>query len=200
VKAPNVDPKAAPGSDHATFEGIVADLRVAGEPAISRLGAATAALRAAELELRDALVDVAERPDPAWRRYVAETDHAMVEMESQLTIAAARLRAELASTRDELRQVLDTAGGLSRARLDNLNVQVHLGERQVRDATRRRVEALRAASHRINEVVAAADHEAEMSLAQLRTATADALGDLWSVLGGLASSLGPERRADPARD
>ena len=196
MKAPNVDPKAAPGSDHATFEGIVADLRVAGEPAISRLGAATAALRAAELELRDALVDVAERPDPAWRRYVAETDHAMVEMESQLTIAAARLRAELASTRDELRQVLDTAGGLSRARLDNLNVQVHLGERQVRDATRRRVEALRAASHRINEVVAAADHEAEMSLAQLRTATADALGDLWSVLGGLASSLGPERTSD----
>src|SRR4051812_13861352 len=133
-------------------------------------------VRTASTYLRAALDDLHTSEDVAWRSYADEVDRALVHLDVELQVAAARLRAERAESRDELSVALHEAAESWRSRRDDARVQARLLEMERRDAGRSAVEELHRARTEVERALSGLSHDLGATLQEARQATVSAIG------------------------
>lgn len=155
------------------------------EPAVrdhvSRTGADAEAATAA---LREAVAELHRSDDEAWRRYAVDLEQATRRFDTTVGLAAARLRAERAASKEELGTVLDDVLQMWRARADELRVRVHVGGMNVRDLASDTVAELESASQRLGVVVGRLRGDAAETLTSLRDEARTALDEASDILDG----------------
>lgn len=174
-----------------TFDTILAAAQRIAEPekTAALVSEAAGAVRLAEVGLREALATIGVDSDPAWRRFASMADWAMIEMEIELTVAAASLMADRADTRHEVHGALSKATDAVRAALDELRLHAHLGQLDLQEAAARRAAAIDAALHTAAAIVSSAEHEAGSSLGDLRHTAVGALDGLRRTFVGAATTV-----------
>ncbi len=159
------------------------------------VSARTCTVESASVALRDAVRDLHQAEDQAWKRYADDVEHATLVLDSTLGVASARLRAERAATKNDLGRALETATETWKTRADEIRVQTHLGELDARDQGLHALDDLEVAGRRISAVLSTLRSDASASLKDLRTTTAHNLDELGRVLQSLGSGRG--RRSAP---
>ena len=149
------------------------------------LDAAQARLRAAATEVRGALVGFEGAEEEAWRSYARNVGRALAQLEDELDVARAELTAARAESGEELAESLRRARSSWATINDEMRLQAHLGELQVRDLYRRADEDLHQAGALIQTNLEALGHDAAGELAAAREQTSKALGKLRSAIFGL---------------
>lgn len=156
------------------------------EPAVrekvSRTGADGEAATAA---LRDAIRELHRSDDEAWRRYAVDLEEATRRFDATVGVAAARLRAERAASKEDLGAVLDEVVVSWRSRADEMRVRAHVGQMDARDLVSDTVAELDLATQRLGAVIALLRGSAGDTLTSLRREATDALDDAGRILRGL---------------
>ena len=156
------------------------------EPAVRELISRSGAdVEAATEALRDALRELHRSDDEAWRRYAVDLEEATRRFDTTVGLAAARLRAERAASKEDLGAVLDETVASWRARADELRVRAHVGQMDVRDFVTDAVEELDLASQRLGSVIARLRSGLGGGLLGLRTEAGEALEDVADIFNGL---------------
>ena len=162
------------------------------------LSVLTDSMESASVALREAVGELHQAEDDAWRRYARDVEHATLGLDSALGMASARLRAERAATKKEIGHALQTAAQTWRARADEVRVQTHLGEMEARDQGLHALADLELAGHRITEVINSVRADTGESLTALRASAQHGIDELGRVLHDLGSrrtgSSPPPRR------
>jgi hypothetical protein len=149
---------------------------------VTRSGADVEAATAA---LRDALQELHRADDEAWRRYAVDLEEATRRFDTTLGLAAARLRAERAVSKEDLGSVLDDVVQTWRTRADEMRVRAHVGEMDVRDKVGDTLGELDLATQRLGIVLARLQGGVGETLSAMRTEVAEALDDVTRILRGL---------------
>ncbi len=149
---------------------------------VSRSGADAEAATAA---LREALLELHRSDDEAWRRYAVDLEEATRRFDTTVGLAAARLRAERAASKEELGTVLDDMMQSWRARADELRVRVRIGQMDARDLATGTVEGLDRATHRLGTVLTHLTAGVSESLSSMRGEVRDALDEAADILDSL---------------
>ena len=134
------------------------------------VGAATAALRKALNELH-------KSDDEAWRRYAFDLEEASRRFDTTMGLAAARLRAERASSEHDLKEALDDVALSWRSRAEEIRVQAHIGSMDVRDRGEETISELERASQRVVTLLSRIRDEVTDSLTVMRDEARAALDD-----------------------
>lgn len=160
----------------------VADLDGA-DPAVreevSRSGADAEAATAA---LRDALTALHRADDEAWRRYAVDLEEATRRFDTSVGLAAARLRADRAASKEDLGSVIDEVVRIWRSRADEMRVRAHIGRMDARDVVSDTIEELDLASQRLGTVLGQLRGDVGESLSTLRSEVGRALDDAAAIL------------------
>ena len=119
-------------------------------------------------DLRDAVSALHEARDEAWKRYAAEVQEATIRFDAAMDLAAARLRAERAESREELADDLRDLASTWRGWADELRVQAHLGGMEARQFGSGAVDRLTEVGNRLGDLAASLGHAAGDSLSELR--------------------------------
>ena len=141
------------------------------------VGAATAALRKALNELH-------KSDDEAWRRYAFDLEEASRRFDTTMGLAAARLRAERASSEHDLKEALDDVALSWRSRAEEIRVQAHIGSMDVRDRGEETISELERASQRVVTLLSRIRDEVTDSLTVMRDEARAALDDAARILQG----------------
>lgn len=147
---------------------------------------AHAQVMGASADLREAVARLHRTEDEAWRRYGADVDRAVAQMETELSSAEAQLRVEQADSRDQLSAALQQVAETWRARADEVRLQILLGEMEARDAASQSLDALDRAGHRVVALVEELRHNTAASMSSLRDRTRDVVDDVRQALRGVA--------------
>ena len=139
---------------------------------------ATAALRAALQELH-------RSDDEAWRRYAVDLEEATRRFDTTVGLAAVRLRAERAASKEDLGSVLDDDMQSWRARADEMRVRAHVGQMDARDLVSDTVTELDLATQRLGAVVNRLGTEVGGTMASMRREVMSALDDAARIIRGL---------------
>lgn len=131
---------------------------------------ASSALRAAIRELHQA-------DDEAWQHYATAVEAATLRFDAMLGMAAAKLRAERATSQHALEDVLEDVATSWRARADEIRVQTHLGEMDARDAGLHTLDDLERAEHGLRRALVLLRTGVGSSLASMRTEVRRALDE-----------------------
>ena len=162
----------------------VADV-VGAEPAVrdevSRSGVDVEAATAA---LRTALHDLHESDDDAWRRYAYDLEEASRRFDTSMGLAAARLKAERAESKTDIKEALGGVADSWRSRAEEIRVQAHIGRMDVRDRGAETVSDLERASQRVGSLLTRLRDEVGESLAIMRDDARAALDDAAKILKG----------------
>ena len=148
----------------------------------SEVSQTTDDVETASAALRSALGQLHHSQDDAWRQYASDLEAASLRFDTTLAVAAARLRAERAASRDDLGEALDEVATAWRTRADEIRVQTRLGEMDARDAGLHLVEGLDQATHRISAIVASLTHDTKASLDTLKASAGHAFDELGHAL------------------
>lgn len=151
----------------------------------------TEAVESATTALREAISELHQTDDEAWKRYAADLEDATLRLDAALGVASARLRSERAGSKEELQAALEEAAASWRARADEIRVQTHLGEMEARDAGLHALDDLERAGRRISAVTTSLRDDAGESLTALRGNARHALDELGQVLHDLRPSRNP---------
>jgi hypothetical protein len=150
-----------------------------------KVSASGADAEAATAALREAIRELHRSDDEAWRRYAVDLEEATRRFDTTVGIAAARLRAERAASKEDLGSVVDDVMETWRARADELRVRAHVGQMDVRDLVSDTAAELDLASQRLGAVVVRLRSEVGESLTLLRHEVTTALDDAGRILRGL---------------
>lgn len=149
---------------------------------VARTGADAEVATAA---LRDAIAELHRSDDEAWRRYAIDLEEATRRFDTTVGLATARLRAERATSKDDLGIVVDDVMATWRSRADELRVQAHIGQMDVRDFVTGTVDELDLAGQRLGAVVALLRSGVGETLSSLRDEVTDALDDAGRIFQGV---------------
>jgi len=156
------------------------------DPAIrDRVSQSGADAETATAALREALAELHRSDDEAWRRYASDLEDATRRFDTTVGIAAARLRAERAASKEDLGVVLDDVMSTWRSRADEMRVRTHIGRMDASDLVSDTVADLDFASQRLGAVLAQLRAEVSGSLSSLRSEVTGALDEATRILWGL---------------
>lgn len=161
--------------------------------------AAQERLREAATDLRSALVGFEGAEKVAWRSYARNVGRALAQLDDELDVARAELTAASAASGEELAESLRRARSSWATISDEMRLQAHLGEMQVRDLYRRADEDLHQAGALIQANLDSLGHDAADELAAVREQTSKALGKLRSAIFGLRLASSRTDEAAPGR-
>ena len=149
------------------------------EPVLrDEVSASTGAVESASAALRSAVAEMHRSEDKAWQRYAAELEQATLRLDAQLGMASARLRADRAASKPEIRDVLTQVAETWRARADEIRIQTQLGKMDARDAGLHRLEDLDHATHRVSELATSVLDDVSESIGSLRSRVTAVLDDI----------------------
>lgn len=154
-------------------------------PDTGAIDAAQARLREAATDLRSALVGFEGAEEAAWRSYARNVGRALAQLDDELDVARAELVAASAESGEQLAESLRSARSSWATISDEMRLQAHLGEMQVRDLYRRADEDLHQAGALIQANLDSLGQDAADELATVREQTSKALGKLRSAIFGL---------------
>lgn len=153
------------------------------DPAVrQRVERSGASVEEAAGVLKEALAELHRSDDEAWRRYASELEEATNRFETSLGLASARLRAERATSKEDLRTVLHELTDSWRARADEARVRAHIGRMDARDLVSETVTGLDLAGQRMAAVVARLREEVGDTLVAMRAEVSSALDDAARIL------------------
>ncbi|MEO6989198.1 MAG: hypothetical protein ABI239_11185 [Aquihabitans sp.] len=138
----------------------------------------TADVESASSALRRVIGDLHETQGAAWKRYAADLEQATNRLDAQLAMASARLRAEQAKSKPEIKDALTQLADVWRTRADEIRVHAHLGEMDARDVGMRGLEELDNATHRVTELATGVLDDLGESLTSLRDRVTGILDDI----------------------
>ena len=140
--------------------------------------AANSKLRSAADMLADAVTDLHESENQAWREYSASVADAIARMNAELSVSMAQLKAAQADGGPGLVEALRDADEARRAVADNVRVQAHLAALDVQDRTKQATDGLEVIGERIDQM---ATLVRDASTSTVRGLAADA-SDLFGLL------------------
>lgn len=143
---------------------------------------ATESAAAAAATARAALEQLHAAEDEAWAEYSRTVDEAMQHAQSELDMAAARLRAERAASADELEHAVAQAADLVRGRIDELRVRAHLGRMDAAATASSTLDELDHALTELRQISQRIGHGASSALGDLRTEALEGMGSAVGVL------------------
>ena len=109
-------------------------------------------LRSAADVLSDAVADLHESENAAWREYSASVADAIARMNAELSVSMAQLKAAQSEGGPGLVDALREADEARRAVADNVRVQAHLAAMDMQDRTRKANEGLDIIGERIEQM------------------------------------------------
>ena len=109
-------------------------------------------LRSAADVLSDAVADLHESENAAWREYSASVADAIARMNAELSVSMAQLKASQSEGGPGLVDALREADEARRAVADNVRVQAHLAAMDMQDRTKRANEGLEVIGERIEQM------------------------------------------------
>ena len=160
----------------------VADVDGADPAVRDQVARSGADAEAATASLRDAVAALHQADDEAWRRYAVDLEEATRRFDTSVGLAAARLRAQRAASKEDLGSVLDEVVDLWRSRADELRVRAHIGRMDARDVVSDTVEELDLASQRLGTVLGRLRSDVGGSLVTMRAEVGGALDDAAAIL------------------
>jgi hypothetical protein len=116
------------------------------------VAAANRNLRSAADVLSDAVSELHESENAAWRAYSASVADAIARMNAELSVSMAQLKAAESEGGPGLIDALREADEARRAVADNVRVQAHLAAMDVQDRTRKANEGLEIIGERIEQM------------------------------------------------
>ena len=125
------------------------------EPSTSLPGPVTTAsrkLRSAADLLADAVTDLHESENQAWREYSASVADSIARMNAELSVSMAQLKATQSDGGPGLADALREADEARRAVADNVRVQAHLAAMDMQDRTKKATEGLEVIGERIDQM------------------------------------------------
>jgi len=134
--------------------------------------------------LRNAIRELHKSDDAAWRRYAIDLDDATRRFDTSLGLAAARLRAEQAASKVEIKNAIDEVAGSWRSLADEIRVQAHIGTMDAKDRGAETVSDLERASHRMGALLLRLRDEVGESIGHMRDEAKEALDDAARILHG----------------
>lgn len=149
---------------------------------VSQTGAEAESATAA---LREALKELHRSDDEAWRRYAVDLEEATRRFDTTVGVAAARLRAERAASKEDLGSVLDDVMASWRSRADEMRVRAHVGQMDARDLVSDTVSELDLVTQRLGVVLTRLRAEVGSTLDSMRREVTAALDDAARILRGL---------------
>lgn len=163
-------------------EGLVSGVEGATPEVRDAVASGNRAVRSAATAMREALRELHDSEDDAWRAYAEEVDWALVHLDAELQVAAAQLRAEQAQTREDLGAALREAAQTWRGKLDDVFVQARLARMDSGDAGHHAIEELAAARHQVESILEHLGHDLGGTLGEARHATLEAVHRVASAL------------------
>lgn len=109
-------------------------------------------LRSAADLLADAVTELHESENQAWREYSASVADAIARMNAELSVSMAQLKAAQSDGGPGLADALREADGARRAVADNVRVQAHLAALDVQDRTKQATDGLEIIGERIEQM------------------------------------------------
>lgn len=141
-------------------------------------------VEAATASLREAIHELHTSEDASWRRYASDLEDASRRFDTTLGLAAARLRAERAASKADIKEALDEVAGSWRSRAEEIRVQAHIGTMDVKERGAETISDLERASQRIASLLAQLRDEVSESLVVMRSEARSALDDAARILQG----------------
>lgn len=163
----------------------VSDISGADPSVRDKVSQSGADAESATAALREALRELHRSDDEAWRRYAVDLEEATRRFDTTVGLAAARLRAERAASKEDLGSVLDDVMQSWRARADEMRVRAHVGQMDARDLVSDTVAELDLATQRLGAVVARLRTEVGGTLSSMRHEVTAALDDAARIIRGL---------------
>lgn len=154
-------------------------------PDAQALAAADQGLRDAARSMREALAHFGDAEHEAMRSYARNVKQALAQLEEELDVSASELATVRAGSEAEMTESLTKAKASWSALTEDMRLQAHLGEMEVRDLYRRADEDLHQAgaiiASNLDSLGRAGGHELEVVRAQ----ASKAIGKLRSAMFGL---------------
>lgn len=139
-------------------------------------------LRAAAKLLADAVAELHESENEAWRAYSAEVADSVARVNAELEMSLAQVKAAGSDNRADLAEALREVDEARRTFLDNLRVQAHLATLEAQDRTKQVTESFNGMGERIERMVG-------MVLEESATTVKDLAGDVGDLIGNMRRAV-----------
>jgi hypothetical protein len=175
--ADSAKPKAASATRSAASRRKHADLRLP-----EGVAAADLNLRTAAKLLGDAVAELHESENEAWRTYSADVADSVARVNAELEMSLAQVKAAGSDNRADLAEALREADEARRTFLDNLLLQTHLATMNAQDRTKQVTDTVNVIGERIERMVG-------MVLEESATTVKDLAGDVGELIANLRRAM-----------